>query len=215
MAKSDVARLLALIATFDQRTIGEADIEGWHLVARVESWTVPAAQRVIVEHVSRGADRARINPALITDRIRAVRRGAAATFQGPRIPDGQPTHEYPEWYRRQMAAHVDALVYRWATSGEEPPAQLPTAERPSRLGQRRIAELTAGAFRAVPSATPSGQPPTTDGMQARSVALATPCPYCDARPAEPCTRSGAGGRVRLAHPHPARAGQPATAEEAS
>lgn len=54
------------------------------------------------------------------------------------------------------------------------------------------------------AADATGKPPTTDEMQARRAALALACPYCSARPAEPCTRASAGGRVRISHPHPAR-----------
>lgn len=32
MTKAEVARLLAMIAAFDRRTIGEADVEAWHLI---------------------------------------------------------------------------------------------------------------------------------------------------------------------------------------
>jgi hypothetical protein len=32
MTKADIARLLTLIAAFDRRTIGETDVEAWHLI---------------------------------------------------------------------------------------------------------------------------------------------------------------------------------------
>lgn len=32
MTKTEVASLLALIAAFDRRTVGEADVEAWHLI---------------------------------------------------------------------------------------------------------------------------------------------------------------------------------------
>ena len=212
--RNDVVRLLALCAAHDQRTVGTEDVDLWHGVATLEGWSLQAAQRVIVERAARDAGKARITPAAITDRIRAIRTAAAATFEYPRIPDGLPTADYPAWLRAQRDAHVDALVTAWAATGAEPPAQLPPGPPPNQIGQRRLAELTAGAFQSVPNASPGGAPPTPDGIEARRQALANPCPFCEARPHEPCTRSSATGRVRIAHPHPARTPN-RPAEEAS
>ncbi len=214
ITRNDAVRLLALCAADDQRTVGDEDIKLWHGVGRVEDWTVPAVQRVIVEHASRGADRPRLNPAAITDRIRAVRKRAAETFELPRLPEGLSNVEYPAWLRAQRDAHTAGLLHQWAESGQEPPVQLPSGPKPNPLGQRRIAELTAGAFRDVPAASRAGKPPTTDDMEQRRSALAAPCPYCSARPGHPCTRSGASGRVRINHPHPARTDL-SSSEEAS
>lgn len=211
--RNDVVRLLALCAAHDQRTVGAEDVDLWHGVATLEGWSLQAAQRVIVERAARGADQARITPAAITDRIREVRRRAAETFELPRLPDDLADADYPAWLRTRRDAHVDALVTAWAATGAEPPGQLPPGPRPNEIGRRRIAELTAGAFKAIPG---PGAPSRAevDAAEARSAALARPCPYCEARPHEPCTRSSATGRVRIAHPHPARTPS-RPAEEAS
>jgi hypothetical protein len=213
MAWDDVAELLALCAAYDNRIGDDLDIQAWLYVATDNDWDALTAIRVVREHYGHGDDRPRLNPAAVTDRIRKVRRQAAATFELPRIPDGISNADYPSWLRAQRDAHVDALVHQWAATGREPPAQLPAAPAANRLGQRRIAELTAGAFHNVPSAATGGQPPTADAMQARSSALAAPCSYCSARPGEPCTRPSSTGRVRLSNPHPARATR--TSKEAS
>jgi hypothetical protein len=123
ISRNDVIRLLAMAAGGDQRTVGDDDADFWHAVAIQERWTFPAARRAVIEHYSRGADRPRITPAAVTDRIRDLRRRAAESFELPRIPDNQPPHEYPAWLRGQQARHIDALLHNWATTGQEPPAQ--------------------------------------------------------------------------------------------
>jgi hypothetical protein len=215
MTWDEVAELLAYCAAYDNRQGDDLDIQAWLDVATDNNWDALAAVRVTREHYGRDGDRPRLNPATITDRIRAVRKKAAETFEYPRIPEHVADADYPAWLRAQRDRHVDALVNAWAVDGVEPPVQLPPAPTPNQLGQRRIAELTAGAFQAIPSAADTaGKPPTVDGMQARSAALAVHCAYCSARPGEPCTRSSAGGRVRISNPHPARSGR-SVSEEAS
>lgn len=214
MTFDQMADLLGFCAFHDKRKGDANDVNAWLVVANDFGWTYDVAFRVAREHYGSGADRPRLEAPAITDRIRAVRKRAAETFEYPRIPDDLPDAEYPAWLRAQLDAHVDALVHRWAATGEAPPVQLPPGPRPNEIGQRRIAELTAGAFREIPCATPDGRPVTTAAVVERRSALAQPCPYCSARPHEPCTRASAGGRVRIPHPHPARTAG-GRAEEAS
>lgn len=146
ITRNEVVDLLALAATFDRRKAGDLDVTAWHLVAQQHRWTAPAAQRAIVEHYGAGADRQRIEPNAITDRIRSIRRQAANHYELPRIPNDVPDHAYPDWYRAQLAAHVDRALHQWATTGDEPLAQLPAPPAPHLPGQRRIAALTRSAF---------------------------------------------------------------------
>src|SRR2546425_12827983 len=104
---NDITRLLAFAAVFDQRKADDLDIKAWLGVAQMQRWNPTAAQRVITEHYSCGADRPRIDPAQITDRLRQLRNRAAETFEPPRIPDDQPIREYLAWYRDQLDEHVD------------------------------------------------------------------------------------------------------------
>lgn len=129
MTWNDVVELLALAAVYDQRRGDELDVKAWLLVAEDHRWLPAVAQRVVREHYGSGADRPRITPAAITDRIRALRARAAASFEPPVIPAELPVHDYPAWLRAQLSAHVDELLSRWATTGEEPPlaAALPRA----------------------------------------------------------------------------------------
>lgn len=141
ITRNDVIRLLAMAAGGDQRTVGDDDADFWHACGVAERWTFPAARRAVIEHYSRGADRPRITPAAITDRIRDLRRRAAESFELPRIPDELPNHEYPAWMRALQARHIDALLHNWATTGQEPPAQRDIAA----AAVRSVEELAAQA----------------------------------------------------------------------
>jgi hypothetical protein len=135
MNRSEIATLLARAAVYDQRTIGQADIEGWHDVAQAQGWTAAAAQRVVIEHYSAGADRPRITPAAVTDAIREARRTAAATFAAPAPPDDLPAREYPAWLRARRDEHIRRVLDAWSDGApmpaiEEAAAGLTGAHRP-------------------------------------------------------------------------------------
>ncbi len=88
----DMVDLVAFAASFDQRKVSEIDVKAWLMVAQQQRWDVPAAVvRVIAEHYGSQADRPRINPAAITDRLREIRRKAADTFEAPVLPEALPT----------------------------------------------------------------------------------------------------------------------------
>lgn len=123
MNRNDIIDLLTLAAVYDQRTSSESDVRGWHAVATLEKWTAPAAQRVVIEHYSRGADRPRITPAAITDAIRTARHKAAASFVVPDVPEHITGREYPTWYRSQLNAHINQIMDAWAIG--EPINELP------------------------------------------------------------------------------------------
>lgn len=154
ITRNEVVALLALAAGADQRTVAAEDVMLWHGIAQAERWTPAAAQRAIIEHYSRGADRPRITPAAITDRIRTLRGRAAESFEAPVIPPGLPNHDYPPWLRQQLAEHVDQQLHKWATTGQEPSRALPTPGKSHSLGELIAnapdhvrAELKAGAKR--------------------------------------------------------------------
>lgn len=128
MNHAEIVDLLTLAAVYDQRTGGEADVRGWHAVAQIENWTAPIAQRVLIEHYSRVADRPRITPAAISDGIRDVRRKAAASFAAPDVPENVTGREYPLWYRTQLHDHIDRVLDAWA-AGEPIPATLADHQR--------------------------------------------------------------------------------------
>lgn len=137
----DMVDLVALAGTYDQRKISELDVKAWFMSAQVEHWDgVPVVSRVIVEHYSRGADRPRISPAVISDRLRELRRKAADSFEDPKLPAELPDGQtYPQWYRDRMAEHVAQALAGWAATGQEP---RPAAVEP--MGNR-LPEILAAA----------------------------------------------------------------------
>lgn len=141
ITKSDIAKLLALTAAYDQRTVGHADVEAWFEVADISRWNFAATRRVIIEHYARGADRPRIDAATISDRIRAIRGAAAESFEAPQIPAGLANADYPAWLRRQLGDHVDRQIDTWATTGAEPSRAQPV--EPALIGS--LNELIAAA----------------------------------------------------------------------
>jgi hypothetical protein len=141
ITRNDVVRLLALAAGGDQRTVAAEDVTLWHGIAATQGWTAAAAQRVIIEHYSRGADRPRITPAAITDRLLVLRNHAAESFEAPRVPLDLPDAQYPVWLRAQLTAHVDAQLHRWATTGQEPDRAVTADSGPV----RDVAQLVAAA----------------------------------------------------------------------
>ncbi len=137
MTPDEIIDLLSLAAVYDQRTGGKRDVQGWCLVAETERWTTASAQRVLIEHYSRGADRPRITPAAISDGIRAARHKAAASFIVPDIPEHITGRDYPTWYRTELHMHIDRRLDAWA-AGE------PIPESTEALSSQVRAALTMG-----------------------------------------------------------------------
>jgi hypothetical protein len=124
---NQAVRLLAFAAAYDQRTVGEYDADAWRMAGEQARWTYEAVQRVIVEHYAADADRPRITPAMVTDRLRSLRGRAAESFELPRLPDDLSDADYPAWLRAQLASHCDRILERWATAGDEPPRAIQAA----------------------------------------------------------------------------------------
>lgn len=130
--------LVALAATYDQRKAGPLDVKAWFLVAEIERWDLAAVQRIIVEHYARTADR--LSPAAVSQRLRAIRRVAAETFEDPVLPDDFGGLTYPQWYRARRAEHVERCLRSWTATGQEPRHG---AIEANRIGS--VAELIAAA----------------------------------------------------------------------
>lgn len=114
MTHHDVALLLAFMAAYDQRTVGDADVEAWHLVAQAGRWTLPYARRAVVEHATT-ATGDRLLPGHITRAIRARREAASASYRLREWPqDMTNTDEQARWQDQQRAAHVATVMDKWA-----------------------------------------------------------------------------------------------------
>lgn len=140
MTYDQVAELLAFCAVFDQRKGDDLDVKAWQLIANDHRWTPAAAMRIAREHYGSGSDRPRIDPAMITDRIRKLRNQAAESFEAPVIPESLSGRDYPAWLRTQLGEHVDTQLERWATTGQEP-----DRAQPAITGHRSLAEVIATA----------------------------------------------------------------------
>ncbi|MPZ84024.1 MAG: hypothetical protein GEV28_27970 [Actinophytocola sp.] len=73
MTRSEVTRLLALCACYDQRTVGEADVAAWHTA--LAGATFAECETAIHAHVRTSRDR--VQPFDILGRVRVARREAA------------------------------------------------------------------------------------------------------------------------------------------
>lgn len=114
MTRSEVALLLAFMAAYDQRTVGDADVEAWHLVAQSGRWTLPYARRAVVEHATT-ATGDRLLPGHITRAIRTRREAAAASYRLQEYPVGMTTaDDQTRWQEFQRAAHITAAMDAWA-----------------------------------------------------------------------------------------------------
>ena len=148
MNPDEVIDLLTLIAAYDQRTVGESDVQAWHAIATEAGWTFPLARRAIIEHHTRGADRPRIRPAHITDALDALRTTIRRTvlradLTPPRELADDPLAEI-EWRHKTLDRATQAALNAWAHGQPLPqlePAPEPTKGPPSEavsdlIGQR-------------------------------------------------------------------------------
>lgn len=200
ITKSQCAVLLTRAASSDQRTIGETDAEAWFETAVMQRWTYPVARRIIAEYYSCGAGKPRITEAHISDRTKALRSAAAASYVAPPIPADQLTRDYPAWHRAHLSAHIDDVLDKWVQTGSEPDSNVQFPQLlPDPEGQARVHQLIGGVFAAI---TDDEHDPADTR---RRGALRRQCTFCGAKPDEPCTRTGQGAkRVKLRKVHPAR-----------
>lgn len=129
MTPDETIDLLTLIATFDQRTVGESDVAAWHTIATECHWTYPLVRRAVLEHHKRGGDKPRIRPGHITDAIDGARALIRKqVFSRDLVPPKEladdPRAEL-EWRRRHIADVTDRALSAWANG--EPLPQIEAA----------------------------------------------------------------------------------------
>lgn len=150
MTPDETIDLLTLIATFDQRTVGESDVAAWHAIATECDWTYPLVRRAVLEHHKRGGDKPRIRPAHITDAIDGARTVIRKqVFSRDLVPPKEladdPRAEL-EWRRRHITEVTDRALSAWANG--EPLPQLESAPAETG-GEDRMAGLV-GNFGRMP-----------------------------------------------------------------
>lgn len=122
MTVREVGRVLAIAAVYDSREISDIDIEVWADHAEQDGWSASAVERVIREHYAIGADRRRITPAHVNDRLRWVRQRALEIFDADRpvIADGETPGQHLARYRAEREMFANELVGLWASGGIDP-----------------------------------------------------------------------------------------------
>lgn len=126
MTRKEIAVLLAMIAAYDQRTVGELDVEAWHAVAGAEGWQPDHARRAVVEFHSANADRGRMRPPHVSDAIRAVRDRVSQAVRNanPVTPrDVDPV----AWFREYVTKAQQAALDTWANGDPLPNLDDPRA----------------------------------------------------------------------------------------
>lgn len=116
MTPSETAELLTLMAAYDRRTIGAADVAAWH--REVGPHTLADCQDAVIAHY--GSSREWVMPADVLDGVRALRADRLRMAGDPPIPpvDGDDVPTYLAWigkWREGIATGLDkADAERWA-----------------------------------------------------------------------------------------------------
>ena len=124
MTPNEIIDLLSVIATYDQRTVGQSDVEAWLDIAEDEHWTYPLARRAVREYHRRGAGKPRITPAAISDKLAELRttirqRVVRTDVTPPRELADDPAAEIA-WKRAYVAEATAAALDQWAATGQLP-----------------------------------------------------------------------------------------------
>lgn len=219
MDKAEVAMLFGLLAAFDQRTTGRADVEAWYLALRAVPWDDSTQQAVADFYGGAGpAERRWMQPHdLIRCRkkLRADRLEKITPRPAPNDVEGVPSWEEERAIIRAIGDGVisdqrDCGAYTaWGGSLHEAyqREQLPVLARvaPKALTARPVKELIAGAFQR-PEGAEKARRAISDGpAEAPGLPVPTlpvPCPWrpCRAPAGEPCIDGGG----RPIAPHPSR-----------
>ncbi len=116
MTPLEVATLLAVIASFDQRTVGESDVIAWREVAIEQRWTLALARRAVIQH--HGVEDERIKPSHITRRIEAARKAVVAALPQDDLAPPQELANDPRaeiaWLRDRRDELTSIGLAQWA-----------------------------------------------------------------------------------------------------
>lgn len=117
MNHSEVAKLLALAASRDQRTVGDADVLAWH--EDLEDLDFADAREALRRHFRESTDR--LMPAHIRRLVREIRaeRRRVAAKAAPRELPGRFEHDEERDERKgrgvaKVRALLDALGGKWS-----------------------------------------------------------------------------------------------------
>jgi hypothetical protein len=102
MDRPKTALLLALCAAFDQRTLGEADVEAWH--AAIGDLAYEDSRQAVIAHYRES--RERIMPADVRQRVTAIRKARLDAAGPVEIPEelADRPNEAVAWKQRVLEA---------------------------------------------------------------------------------------------------------------
>jgi hypothetical protein len=113
MKLSEVAELLTLMAAFDRRTIGEADVMAWGSLDTIQRTDLPTAKRAVIRFFEQvPPDRGEapyLDPRELKRQIRAVRQAqdieeARERAKRPQLEAPTGAYRRPEDFGEQVAA---------------------------------------------------------------------------------------------------------------
>lgn len=226
MNKRDTVKLLAFVAAFDQRTVGEADVEAWSYALADIPLDETAREAVVAFYSGPGRDERRwMQPHDFRTARKRIRADRLARVTLP-PPNDAPGVSYPEELRAleravgdgRITDQRDADAYTsWGGSlhlsylREDFPEL--SAYNPPELKARDVPALLAGAWRETEGAVEvlegTVEPPEGDpGTAERALSVQCPWKACRALPGEPCV--GAYDAPHAPHPSRVEAAEAAT-----
>lgn len=143
MTPSETAELLTLMAAYDRRTIGAADVAAWH--REVATLPLGDCQDAVVAHY--GSSREWVMPADVLNGVRALRADRLRMAGDPPIPpvDGDDVPAYLAWigkWREGIAAGLESAAAEDYADRELGIVRAAVEARP-----RPVAELIAAVAR--------------------------------------------------------------------
>lgn len=137
MLPSETATLLAMVAAYDRRTVGQADVAAWH--SELEPYDLPTCSAAVRAHYAES--REWLMPADVVTRVKAIRRERIplAMPEPPVDPADVPRHL--AWQRAWRAGCADGLTSEQAEANADRAVGIVRAAVETR--PRPVAELVA------------------------------------------------------------------------
>lgn len=140
MTPADVAKVLAKIAAYDQRTVGQADVAAWHEI--LAPYPLGEALQAVMRHHRDSTER--IKPAHVVAHIRAIRtEQAKATSEALALPS---RYEHDPARAGRVAAGMATVgpvleeIRRRIEADRQPQGELDPGEQIRQRALQRAAE---------------------------------------------------------------------------
>lgn len=156
MLPSETATLLAMVAAYDRRTVGQADVAAWH--TELEPYDLATCTAAVRAHY--GESREWLMPGDVVQRVKAIRRDRIP--QAAPIPPLDPADVAGciAWDRAWRAGCADGLTSEAAEARAD--QALGIVRTPVETRARPVAELVAAVAAATAPTAPTRHTPTED-----------------------------------------------------